>query len=159
MEALERRLLLSRWVASSLELADVHNGPMANLGQQMIGVYQSFESSGGQTSQLASQYPSFSFRGTSILAQFKEATPNFNEFQTELESLGLQVTVSSPSYGVVVGWIPMSQLPTAAQMPDVLNGAPLDKPVLRYQGTANNEGDTAMFADVAHSRTASMEPA
>src|SRR5271157_331110 len=95
---LEERVLLStatRFQPTTTNLADVQNGPMANLGQQMIGVYQSFVNSGGQASQLATQFPYLSFQGNMVLAGFQEYGTNFSQFQTDLQNLGMQVTVSS----------------------------------------------------------------
>ena len=88
LEALERRLSLSRWVASSMDLAKRPERPDGQPRPADDRSLRIVRGLGGQTPQLASQYPDFSFRGTSILAQFKEATLNFNEFQTELENLG-----------------------------------------------------------------------
>jgi len=152
LEWLEERVLLSTLVRgqpTSTNLADVQNGPMANLGQQMIGVYESFVNAQGQTCQLPSQFPYFSFQGDMIQAEFQEYGTNFSQFQTQLQNLGMQVTVSSAYYGEVDGWMPISQLPTAAQAPDVSTGFPIFKPELHYQGTADNEAETATFANVA----------
>ncbi len=152
LESLEERVLLStvvRYTPTSTNLANVQSGPMSNLGQQMIGVYESFVNSGGQTSQLATQFPEFVFKGNMIEAGFQEYGTNFTQFESTLENLGMQVTVSSAYYGEVDGYIPITQLPTAAQAPDVSSGFPIFKPVLHYQGTANNEAETTLFANVA----------
>ncbi len=155
LEWLEERTLLStlvHWQPSSSNLADVQHGPMANLGQQLIGVYESFVNSDGQTSQLASQYPNLSFNGAMVQAGFQEYGTNFSQLQTELHNLGMQVTVSSAYYGEVDGWIPISQLPTAAEAPDVATGFPIFKPELHYQGTADNQAETTTFANVARTQ-------
>ena len=51
LEVLEERQLLSGgtpWHPTSTNLADVQNGPMANLGSQLINLYEAFQ--GGPTS-------------------------------------------------------------------------------------------------------------
>ena len=49
---LEERVLLSVvWHPTSTNLADVENGPMANLGGQLINLYEAFQ--GGQTNSSA----------------------------------------------------------------------------------------------------------
>src|SRR5438309_5982739 len=65
VEFLENRQLLSGgdptvlpapyWKPTSSDIGDVQHGPMANMGEYLIGVYESFLTHQGQTSQLASQ--------------------------------------------------------------------------------------------------------
>src|SRR5271165_2452740 len=44
------------WTPTDTNLFDVHNGPMANLGGQLISIYQSYVD-GVNTTQIASQNP------------------------------------------------------------------------------------------------------
>src|SRR5205823_1530822 len=142
------------WKPTSTDLGDVQHGPMANLGDTLVGVYQSFLSHQGQTNQLAGQYPLLQFQGNSVLIGVNSLGGDFNQFQTSLQNLGLQVVASSALYGRVDGWLPVSQLPTVAQMAQTMSGHPIYKPVTNavYQGVAYNEAETAMFADVARTQ-------
>ena len=66
-------------------------------------------------------------QGSSIGVQFQ--TSNSSDFATMLadaESLGLQVTDSSAAYGIVDGYLPIAELPAAAQLP----GSPSLTPLL-----------------------------
>ena len=70
LEWLEGRTLLSGggggnpvWKPTSTNLADVQNGPMANMGSELINVYQTFLNSGGDVSQSAGQVPASSVQG------------------------------------------------------------------------------------------------
>src|ERR1700733_15184799 len=67
IEFLEDRQLLSGvtgttppplWTPTNTNLLDAQNGPMANLGVNAVGVYKAFIDSGGNTSDLAAEFPS-----------------------------------------------------------------------------------------------------
>src|SRR5437764_1329369 len=68
-EFLEARTLLDagapvslRWHATTDNVSDVQNGPLANAGQELIGVYQAFQQS-GDGSQVAKQFPAIRIVG------------------------------------------------------------------------------------------------
>jgi hypothetical protein len=66
-------------------------------------------------------------QGSNVGVQFQ--TSNASDFATmmaDAESLGLQVTVSSAGYGIVDGYLPIAELPAAAQ----LAGSPSLTPLL-----------------------------
>ena len=101
---LEERVLLSVvWHPKSTNLADVENGPMANLGSQLINLYEAFQ--GGQTnsSALAKQFPLDQFQGDSVLMGLTAYT-DFQGFETSLSNLGMQIVDTNPTDGLVDGW-------------------------------------------------------
>ena len=121
---LEERVLLSVvWHPTSTNLADVENGPMANLGGQLINLYEAFQ--GGQTnsSALAKQFPLDQFQGDSVLMGLTAYT-DFQGFKTSLSNLGMQIVDTNPTDGLVDGWLPINELPTAAQLPQTMSGQP-----------------------------------
>jgi len=139
------------WTPTDTNLYDTEHGPMANLGTDLISVYKSFYTSGGNTAQLPGQFPLIYFQNGMIGVQVKSLGGNFNQFVTQLTDLGMQVTQSSSYYGLVDGYAPVSALPNIAQLPQTEAGAPLYKPEVNaeYQGIAYNEAETSLFADVA----------
>ncbi len=167
LEALEPRRLLTQmgptvqsspvpvWTPTDTNLFDAQNGPMANLGVGLVNVYKAFVESGGNTSQLAAEFPTIFFQNGMVGVQLKTNSPDFSEFVSELTDLGVQVVESSSYYGMVDGYAPVSALPTIAQMPLTQSGSVQYAPIAyqccggEYQGEAYNEAETSMFADVA----------
>ncbi len=144
---LEERVLLSVvWHPTSTNLADVENGPMANLGDQAISLYEAFQ--GGQTncSALAKQFPLDQFQGDSVLMGLTAST-DFQGFETSLSNLGMQIVDTNPTDGLVDGWLPINELPTAAQLPQTLSAQADYKS--EVFGAAINEADYSTFANVA----------
>ncbi len=159
LEMLEERRLLSTtpdstipaplWTPTTTNLFDVQHGPMANLGQTLIGIYQSYVQTGGSTSQLAAENPRVEFNNGMVGIQVKSLGGSFTSFVTQLQDVGMQVTDTSTLYGVATGWAPVNELPTIAEMQQTMAGMPLDYPVYHYQGEADNEALASTFADVA----------
>ena len=148
---LEDRVLLSDvWHPTSTNLADVENGPMANLGGPLINLYEAFQ--GGQTnsSALAKQFPLDQFQGDSVLVGLTAYT-DFQGFKTSLGNLGMQIVDTNPTDGLVDGYLPINELPAAAQLPQTLSGqADLKSETF---GAAINEADYSTFANVASKQT------
>ena len=137
------------WKPSSTNLADVQNGPMANMGSALINVYQTFNNLGGNVSQLAAKHPQLQFKGNSVLVGVNSGGGDFGQFTSSLTNLGMQITASSAFYGLDEGYLPITQLPTVAESPLTMSGHPIYRPAVNYQGTANNEAETTTFSNVA----------
>ena len=163
IESLESRRLLTGggqtlpapyFIPTSSDISNVQNGPMANMGEYLIGVYESYLSHQGQTSQLPGEYPLLQFQGDSVLIAVNSLGGDFSQFQTSLQNLGLKVVSSSSYYGEVDGWLPVSQLPTVAEMAQTMSGHPVYTPLAgsEYQGIAYNEAETSLFADTARTQ-------
>ena len=163
IESLESRRLLSGggtplpapyWTPTSSDISNVQSGPMANLGQDLIGVYESYLSHQGQTSQLPGQFPTLRFQGTSVLIAVNSLGGDFSQFQTSLQNLGMKVVASSSYYGEVDGWLPINNLPTVAEMAQTMAGRPVYTPQANqeYQGVAWNEAEVSTLADVARTQ-------
>ena len=151
VEAMEGRVLLTAnpvWKPSSTDLGDVQNGPMANLGGNLIRVYQAYQAAHGDASRLPGQFPYLQFKGSSVLIGLTAYT-NYGAFEQQVRNLGMQVLNSSAFYGLIEGWMPISQLPAAAQLPDVLSGRPVYKPITNQAGIAINQAEFSTFANVA----------
>ena len=164
IEFLERRQLLSGsnnplpaplWTPSDPgNLLDAQNGPMANLSASSVNIYAAYVNSGGNTSQLAAEFPTIQFQNGMVDLQVKSLGGDFSQFENSLTSLGLQVTTASSYYGVVDGFAPINELPSIAKLAQTMSGQPIYKENLsaapaEFQGEAYNEAETSMFADVA----------
>ena len=159
IEFLEKRQLLTGealpaplWTPSDpTNLLDAQNGPMANLGAGTVGVYAAYANSGGNTSQLASEFPTVYFQNGMVGLQVKSLGGDFSQYETELTDVGMQITTASSTYGLVDGYAPVNALPTIAEIPQTESGQLLYKPSIsaEYQGIAYNEAETSMYADAA----------
>src|SRR5262249_39525338 len=125
LEFLEGRVLLAGgnpiWKPTSTNLADVRNGPMANLGGDLIAVYQKYLANHGDVASIAKSYPSILFQDSKVGVGLKSLGGDFNQFTSSLQSLGMQITASSAFYGLAEGWLPINQLVTVAQLPGLMS--------------------------------------
>jgi large repetitive protein len=159
IESLESRRLLSgsttpagHWTPTDTNLFDVQNGPMANLGAGLVGVYQTFVESGGNTSQLAAEYPKYEFDNGMVGMSVRSLDGDFSQFLTQLADAGMQITDSSATYDLVEGYAPINELPTIANLPLTMSGQIAITPIAyagEYQGVAWNEAEVPMQADIA----------
>ena len=163
VEFLEERQLLSGpdqtppplWTPTSTNLFDAQNGPMANLGVGSVAVYQAFVQGQGNTSGLAAEFPTVEFNNGLVGLQVKSLGGDFTQFVTSLQNLGMEISASSALYGLVDGFAPVNDLPTIAEMAQTQSGQLIYKPVTyagNFQGVANNEAQTSLFADVARTQ-------
>ena len=142
LEFLEERVLLATtpWLPTSSNLADIQNGPMANAGQDLINIYQA--SLSGGTSTLASQFQHdrSSSGGMVGIDTNWNGSGDFNAYITGMKNLGMQVTATSATYGIVEGFLPVSQLPTVAADPQTLSLHPIYTPIGELPGRCQQRG-------------------
>ena len=150
-------LLSDVWHPTSTNLADVENGPMANLGGPLISLYEAFQ--GGETSSaaLAKQFPLDQFKGDSVLVGLTAYT-DFQGFKTSLSNLGMQIVDTNPTDGLVDGCLPINELPTAAQLPQTLSGQP-DLKSVTYRQPPSTRRITRRSPTWPASSSASTAPA
>jgi hypothetical protein len=154
LESLEERLLLSPAPTTpSTNLADIKNGPMADSGQDLIDVYQTYLSDSGNASQVASTYQNLiEFQNGMVGIDTNwNSSGHFSDYVTAMTNLGMQITATSDTYGIIEGFLPISQLPTVAQEPQTLSLRPIYRPIasVSYQGVGQDQALQAMQADVA----------
>ncbi len=149
LEPIERRLLLSTignpyCTPTTINLADAEHGPMANLGVDLVNIYQAFENEHISTATLANRYPSYIFQGNSVLIGLN-AYSDFPVLQTQASSLGMQVIATDPNVRSIEGWLPINELPAAAELQELLSGHPVIRPIV-HAGKAINEADYSMLS-------------
>jgi hypothetical protein len=97
-------------------------------------LYQEYESQGGG-SHFTPNQPSdklLQISGTSVAVQLRMASPgDFHAFVSAVQADGMQVSSSSANYGVVVGMLPIAELPAVAQVAASVTPAP--PPVLNHR--------------------------
>ena len=131
---------------------------MANLGVGTVNVYAAYLNSGGNTSQLATEFPTIEFQKVRLIGlTVKSLGGSVSQFVSELSSLGMKITTSSAEYAMVDGFVPVNELPTIAELPQTMSGQIQYDPIAyastpEYQGIAYNEAETSLFADVARSQ-------
>jgi hypothetical protein len=101
----------------------------ANVSQTLDVIYNAYEQ---DPSGFPSNIPTTNnanlvmVQGSNVGIQVKDSNPaNFNTLLSELEGAGMQVTASSAQSGLVVGLLPVAQLPTVAAFSDAPSVAPL----------------------------------
>ena len=85
------------------------------------------------------------------------AYTDFQGFKTSLVNLGMQIVDTNPTDGLVDGWLPINELPAAAQLPQTLSGQPDMKEV--YQAPPSTRPITRRSPTWPASRPASPAPA
>ena len=65
------------WTPTDTNLLDAQNGPMANLGTEAVGIYKAYLDSGGNTSQLAAEFPTIEFQNGMVGVDGEESGGRF----------------------------------------------------------------------------------
>ena len=158
LESLETRRLLtgggSTWTPTDPNnLLDAQNGPMANLGPDVVkvyGEYLTYEAAGAKgafTSPLSSQ---IHIKGTTIGLDVK-GSGNFGTFESALQTIGMTVTSTNTTYEIIEGYVPIADLPKVAEQAQTVDANPLYIYVLAQEGISPNQADLA--ENVAPART------
>jgi hypothetical protein len=104
--------------------SDSSNPLPANVSALLNTVYQEYKNGDLPTTTQAGQVE---IQGTNVGVQLRTANPSdFNAMVAAAQSLGLQVQTSSAAYDIVIGFLPINELPAAAQ----LAGSPAITPLL-----------------------------
>ena len=160
LESLEDRRLLTGgggtsgtplWTPTSTNLLDAQNGPMANLGVNIVDIYAAYEKGGNSAADLQAEFPQDEFQNGMVGLQLKMLNGgDFSQYVSQLTNVGMSVTTSSDYYDLVEGYAPINELPTIAEMAQTQSGSVSEQPILHqeYQGVAYNEAETSLFADV-----------
>jgi hypothetical protein len=103
----------------------------ANASTLLDTVYQEFQNGDLPTTNEPGQ---LEFQGNNVGIQIHSSDPtDFASMVANAENLGLQVTIMSDSFDIVVGFLPIATLPAIAQ----LSGSPSITPVLNPQLNSN----------------------
>jgi hypothetical protein len=112
-------------------LSDIKNGSLAKAGQDLITIYQEFQQQGGKAPFTSSKSGLVKIQGTSVGVDIQSAGGDFNSFVSAMTTLGMQVRATDATDGIVEGFLPISQLPSAAQNSQTLSLSPIYIPISR----------------------------
>ena len=134
---------------TSTNLADAEHGPMANLGVELVNIFTR-HSKKGQTnaSSAGKQFPIDEFQGNSVLVDLSANGPALPASRPRSRTWACRSSPSSSTYQLIDGWLPINELPTAAQLPQLERAARLQVQSL-MAGKAINEAGYAMLANLA----------
>jgi len=91
-------------------------------------VYEKYEN--GDLPSPTMQPGQVEIQGSTVGVQIHASNPSdFDTMVADAESLGLQMTDVSDAYDIVVGYLPIAELPSAAQLPGSPSIAPLLYPI------------------------------
>ncbi len=169
LESLESRRLLAgpsdsppAWHPTSLDPADVKNGPLANAGQELINIYleyQAYKQAGGQPNQFhSSQANTIRFQGNQV-GVYVRSYGDFNTFVSLLSGANINMSIQSKSAtsNMVAGFVPIDNLINLANLKQTINGNvvqtvgldPISIPIVNSQGVANNQAEQVLQIDTA----------
>jgi hypothetical protein len=101
----------------------------ANVSTLLDTVYEEFEN--GTLPASTGKPGGVEIQGSDVGIQIQTSnSSDFNTLVADAESLGLQVTDSSAAYNIVVGFLPISALPSAAQLAGSPSITPLLYPIM-----------------------------
>jgi len=116
---------------TTTDVGDIHNGPLAKAGQELITLFQEFEKAGqGGGTFTSSLSNHLRISGTSVEVDV-QGSGDVSALASSLTSMGMQVVATSPSTGTVEGYLPIAQLVNAAQLPQTLSMSPVSIPMRR----------------------------
>jgi hypothetical protein len=103
----------------------------ANISPTLGVIYTAYEQNpGGFPANLSGAASLVVIQGSNVGIQVHDNNPaDFNQLMTELENAGMQVTSSSATYGLIVGMLPISQLPVVGTLPEAPSVTPLFRPL------------------------------
>jgi len=116
---------------TTTDVGDIHNGPLAKAGQDLITLFQEFEKAGqGGGTFTSSLSNHLRISGTSVEVDV-QGSGDVNALASALTSMGMQVVATSPTTGAVEGYLPIAHLVNAAQLPQTLSMSPVSIPMRR----------------------------
>lgn len=155
LDPLEVRTLLSNvppvWTPTSSDLSDVKSGPLANAGQALINVYldyQKYVSEGTDATFTSPSEPDVRIQGDTVGVDVN-GWGDFTSFVNQVQLSGMDVGATSQSPEIAEGWLPISDLPTLARLPQVVGLEPIYVGGTNSVGSASNQSEKTLFADVA----------
>jgi hypothetical protein len=163
MEPLECRVLLSvtPLVATSSNLHDIQNGPLAKAGGNLANLYLDYRSA-QRTSTMTAFATTASQEtdapggspldvvGNTVGVELV-AIGSLTKFEQSMQALGMSIQSITPADNAIAGFLPITLISQVAQSSDVLHMTPLDKPGVMQEGEAPDQADQAMQAVEARS--------
>ncbi len=112
-------------------VADAQNGPLAKAGQDLIGIYQQYQSfvaGGGTAANFTSTGSHVEVSGGNVGVDLN-ASGNLATYEAALQALGMTIQNSDATTGLVEGLLPISELEAVAQMSNTAGITPVYTPI------------------------------
>ncbi|WP_152050601.1 S8 family serine peptidase [Tautonia marina] len=151
----ERTLLSSGFITPQQVTAAALNGPVfENGGKHLSELYEASRVGGNDLQQtIAAKSQFITFRNGLVGVDiYSDKTVGFDRLSKTLTDLGMQIVATDSRNQIVEGFVPLNQLGTIAQMAGVRTMTPIFTPAVRSQGSASNQANEVMGADVARSQ-------
>ena len=139
------------WHATNTNPFDAENGPLADLGVDMVQIYKdyvAYETAGAKGTFVSSLGSKIDYRGTSVGIQLR-GYGNLTTYVSALTALGMQVEGENAPTGTVAGLVPLSDLIAVATQAQTIGGGPIYPTVTNFIGSAHNEADDVEQANTA----------
>jgi len=115
--------------ATTSDIGDIKNGPLAKAGQGLIALYQDFQQFSGSGTFTSAHSPNIQTVGTSVRLDIR-GPGDVSALSASLQTLGMQVTATDANTHTVEGLLPIAKLPDAAQLSGVTTISPVYKPLM-----------------------------
>ncbi len=159
LEPLENRRLLAApgygpptWVPTTTNIADVKNGPLAKAGQDLISLYQEYQTylaNDGVAGQFHSkQAGRLEIQGTNVGVDVN-VYGDLNAYALAAARLGMKIGAIDTATGIVEGVVPIAQLPALVNVAGTVGVAPIYMPFTHSVGSATDQGEAVMQANTA----------
>lgn len=120
--------------ATTTDVGDIQNGPLAKAGQDLITIYQEFvqfENNGGTGGFVSSKASFVVIKGTNVGVDVHwNGSGDFNAYVASLTNLGMQIQATDSTSGTVEGLLPIAQLPGVAGMSQTKSLSPIYIPMM-----------------------------
>jgi len=116
------------WVAVPLvpsQPASTTENTLGNVGQDLNTIYKEFLQQGGSATFTSSLAGRVEIHGTNVGVDVNMASGNFGTFVSSMTKLGMQVQTTDATHGIVEGFLPIAEIPAAAQNPQTLSLSPI----------------------------------
>jgi len=113
--------------ATTTEIGDIKNGPLAKAGQGLIALYLDFQQFSGSGTFVSTHASNIQTVGTSVRVDVRGAA-DVSALSASLQGLGMQVTGTDANTHTVEGLLPIAKLPDTAQLSGVTTISPVYKP-------------------------------
>lgn len=159
VEPLERRVMLSSvgvfrppvaFTPTSTDVADLKNGPMANVGQQLVEIYREYRRFKRNTAadvDFVSKLRDSIVIGQDRVGVTVRGRGTLEALTQRLRDSKAQIIFRNRQYTVVQAMVPIGQLHDLARDPQIATLRPIFLPERRQQGVSDNQADFGLKAD------------
>jgi len=110
-----------------LSVNDVKVGPLAKAGEDLTRIYREYLQQGAGATFIPSALDTVKIVGTSVEVDAHMSGGSISDYASALGGLGMQILYQDPISGTIEGYLPISKLQAAAQLPQTLSLSPVSR--------------------------------